>query len=77
MSTLKEELSNGVLSRLDPEEPIFVLRARDALAPKAVEAWIKLAWEFIDKSKRKEATDLLAKMNAWQREHPERVKFPD
>lgn len=77
MATLEEELSHGVLSRLDPEEPIFVLRARDALAPQAVQAWIKLAWEFIDNAKRKEAADLLSKMKEWQTKNPDRVKYPD
>lgn len=44
MGTKREELDKmargeGVLGKADPDEPIFILRAQDALAGELVELW--------------------------------------
>jgi hypothetical protein len=60
------------------DEPVFVIRAADMLAPGAVRAYMNLAREqgmtpaYCDGIKA--AAGVMA---AWQREHPERVKVPD
>lgn len=64
--TLKEELERGVLSRVAEDEPIFVLRAKDQLAEKAIEAWIHYAVvEGVPGKKIAEASLLQTKMIAW------------
>lgn len=58
------------------DEPIFVLRAQDELAPLVVARWIELAKERgtpVDKLT--EAGQLADLMLAWQREHG--AKVPD
>jgi hypothetical protein len=61
------------LDKVKPEEPIFVLRAQDKLAPHLVYMWAKLAKEHgCPLEKVKEAEDCAEAMFAW----PNR-KYPD
>jgi hypothetical protein len=51
MSTAAEEKKGiidgtGILAKVAPDEPIFVLRAQDRLSPFVVSVWIWLAWWF-------------------------------
>ena len=39
MATLEEELKSGVLSKVDPKEPIFVIRAQDQFGPATIRTW--------------------------------------
>lgn len=86
MATKKEELANpnGCLGKAADDEPIFVLRAKDALAPLVVRMWAELA-EYHGQpaennaftAKLEEARELANKMIMWQNEHIKVVKFPD
>lgn len=59
-----------------PNEPLFVLRAQDKLAPWVLATWINLATALgTPRAKLDEATDLLAQMNAWQTKYG--CKVPD
>jgi hypothetical protein len=67
MATKAEELKDGCLSKVAEDEPVFVLRARDKLAPLAVMDWIARA-EMMGVSREKidGAIDLLHKMWVWR-----------
>jgi len=75
----KDEINHpdSCLNKAKDDEPIFVLRAQDAFAPHLVAAWINLAAATLGFSHPKiaEATDLLAQIHGWQRNHGK--KIPD
>lgn len=55
------------------DEPIFVLRAQDLLAPRIVREWVARAMAYgLPEAKAKEALDLAERMEQW----PTR-KYPD
>lgn len=56
------------LQTMDPEEPVFVLRGQDILAPQAVEAWCQLAEDNDVSPSRKvrEARECAEDMTAWE-----------
>jgi hypothetical protein len=65
-------------------EPMFTIRAQDALGPAAVEAWALMAEvaakatgveHLLDQAT--QARDIGDDMRAWQAQHPELVKWPD
>jgi hypothetical protein len=66
------------------DEPRFTIRAQDALAPLAVEAWAAFA-ELAGKAtgvdhlaaQADEAREIARAMRDWQATNPERVKWPD
>lgn len=63
INRLREKMLSG---DLDPEEPIFTLRGRDALAPGVVEFWCALATGFgTPAHKLAEARALAEKMRSW------------
>lgn len=77
----QDELSQAAscLNRAEMDEPIFVLRAHDPLAPGIVRAWAQL-YELLHltdgsaltperKAKAKEAKVLAARMEIWAAEH--------
>jgi hypothetical protein len=75
MATKREELENpdSCLSKAAGNEPLFVLRGQDTLAPLVVEFWAKLAFQKgVPLAKRLEARRLADQMKRW----PER-KVPD
>lgn len=80
MSTKKHELElyaagKGVLGKAADDEPLFILRAQDKLAPIIVEMWAGLAEATVAgdiDAKINEARVLASKMRAW----PNR-KLPD
>ena len=60
------------------DEPLFVLRAQDKIAPYAVRAWASEAESYnCDIDKFEGARTIAAEMCAWQMAHPTRVKRPD
>ena len=64
------------LAKVAEDEPIFVLRAQDKLAPALVSLWSELAeLNGCPREKVSEAFDLSVQMRRWGREH--RSKFPD
>lgn len=73
---LNEELERGVLSRVAADEPLFVLRAKDALAVRAIEKWMEFAEEeAVSADKIAEADNLCGMMEEWQRRNG--TKIPD
>lgn len=66
---------------LDPdfdEEPVFLLRAQDALAPAAIEKWIEQAEVAgVDPAKVKSAKEHLAAVCNWQANNAWKVRRPD
>lgn len=55
------------LAKLKPDEPYFVLRAQDVLAPKSVRDWgARLCVHSPGNQKAGEAFELAGRMDAWQ-----------
>lgn len=54
------------LNRAHPEEPVFVLRAKDPLAAMAVRHWATMAFGRHEADKLKEAEKLADQMDAWR-----------
>jgi hypothetical protein len=76
MGTKKEELESttGCLAKAAPDEPIFVLRAHDELAPDIVRLWAQqAAREGTSEGKCLEALKLADRMEQWQIEHGRKV----
>lgn len=74
--TKREELEKGTLAKVAEDEPLFVLRAKDAAAVHAIQCWIEAAQDLgAPPKKLAEAEGLIAKMKAWQEEHG--TKTPD
>lgn len=72
------EQPDSVWNRTADDEPVFILCGRDILAPEGVALWIARAKAAgVDPRKIKSAIAGLDRMQAWQLEHPERVKTPD
>ena len=68
MATRKENLENpdSCLMKAAPDEPIFVLRAQDSLAPGVVRDWASKARIIgVDAAKVEEAEKCAAAMDAW------------
>jgi hypothetical protein len=65
------------LKKVAPDEPIFVLRAQDKLAPALVALWSNLAQlTGCGQAKVEDARHLSDLMREWQRKTA-RAKFPD
>ena len=76
--TAKEEVEKlSKRAEVNPDEPVFVLVARDITAPKAVRAWANWAEERFAVSPEliEEARELARQMLLWQRSHG--TKTPD
>ena len=70
------EDENSCLNKAAGDEPIFVLRASDELAPKTIMAWVSwLRAQHGDDEKCLGAVDCAAAMEAWQAENG--CKVPD
>ncbi len=78
MATKREEIEamadgHGCLGKAADNEPLFILRAQDVIAPQIVEEWIRVAQGYgTNTAKLDEARQLVMKMRAW----PTR-KIPD
>jgi hypothetical protein len=60
------------------DEPVFILRAQDILAPRVVVRWAHLAEQAnVPLNKVQAALKLAKEMTDWQAKHPSRVKVPD
>lgn len=61
----------------DSDEPCFVIRAQDALSPGAVRDYERRAYRAGLDEVAKGAAAAAEAIEAWQSEHPDRVKKPD
>lgn len=60
------------------DEPIFVLRAQDKLAPDVVDYWsTRAAGRDVDQSAVDSASKCADEMDEWQENNPDKVKLPD
>ncbi len=79
MATKAEETAQGAtgcLAKAADDEPIFVLRAQDALAPMIVKAWAEAALKVgVPVEKIQEAVQLADQMTDWQATN--HTKLPD
>lgn len=82
MATAKEEREaaargEGCLGKAADDEPVFVLRAQDYIAPWAVKSWVShaLATNRVPSAKIEEAMRLCDQMRKWQKTHG--CKAPD
>lgn len=64
----KDELlnANSCLNKAAPDEPVFVLRAKDPLAGMTVRHWATMATGTHEPEKLKEALELAQRMEAWR-----------
>lgn len=71
---MRHSLAQATLDKVGPDEPIFVLRAQDKLAPLVIEVWAAMAAAHLgaDHEKVIAAHDIADAMH----DHPNR-KFPD
>ena len=60
------------LNKAAPDEPIFVLRAKDVLAPMTIRHWATMAYQEHEPEKLKEALSLADQMDQWRAKN-----FPD
>ena len=68
----------GCLGRTALDEPVFILRAQDILAPRVVVRWAHLAEQAgSPQDKVRGALQLAKRMADWQVDNPQRVKVPD
>ena len=78
MAKKSVEIASGCLSRCADDEPVFVLRAHDVTAPRAVRGWVSNALASVRPPKAEklaEALRLADEMEAWQNANG--VKVPD
>lgn len=65
-------------SKVPEDEPTFILRAKDLLAPAVLQDWIESAQHSgVNPDKITHAQEHLEAFEAFQRLHPERCKLPD
>lgn len=93
MSTKANEIQqdDSVWNKAADDEPLFILRATDPLAPHVINVWIAIAsmtdlatrglkdkgTHSINDTKIQSAIDLRNRMIGWQGEYPNKVKMPD
>lgn len=72
----KHELANNssCLNKADPDEPVFVLRAKDHLAAQTVRLWAAMAVGEHEPEKIDEARRLAETMDEW---HGKQPKVPE
>lgn len=75
---MSNESMKRVLQNTQPDEPVFVLCGRDALAPSIIREWAsQAAARGAAHSKTASALVIAEKFEQWQEEHPDLVKVPD
>jgi len=68
----------GCLGRAALDEPVFILRAQDIVAPRVVVRWAHLADQAgAPHAKVQGALELAKQMADWQANNRDRVKVPD
>jgi hypothetical protein len=72
MSTKQDPGEFDCYAKLAPDEPYFVLRAKDPLAPALIELWAEQRRvQYGVYPKLDEAVACAEQMRAWKRQHPE------
>ena len=75
---MSEESMKRVLANTKPDEPVFILCGRDALAPSTIREWASQARARGTAPMKVAGALLIAEnMERWQEEHPDLVKVPD
>lgn len=69
--------AHSCLNKAASDEPIFVLRAKDALAPQAVRLWAAMADGVHEIEKRGEAMGLAEEMDRWRKAQTVPVPAPE
>jgi len=70
--------AEAFLAKVADDEPIFILRAQDRIAPTAVYNWAKVAKQFdCPRAKTDEAMSCHDDMVTWQVRYHDKAKFPD
>lgn len=70
----RDELTHGSIAKADNDEPVFVLRAQDRLAPHIVRLWANTALSHgVHTDKVVEAFDLADQMEAWAKKKGSKV----
>jgi hypothetical protein len=69
----------STLGKIALDEPVFILRANDRVAPGVVRDWAHRARGAgcINLAKIQEAMDQAGRMEEWQAKHPNLMKVPD
>ncbi len=63
----RDELKDGTITRVADDEPVFVLRAKDRLAPDVVRTWaVRAERAGVNRTKVDEALSLAVAMKRWQ-----------
>lgn len=74
----KTKLTEPCLAKAADDEPIWVLRGQDLLAPQIIRSWAASAnARGVNHAKVQTALDDATAMDEWQKAHPDRVKLPD
>jgi hypothetical protein len=60
-----------------PDEPVFIIRAQDAISIAAIVAYAAHARNVGARDVAMEAQDVALQFQAWQFDNPEKVKVPD
>jgi hypothetical protein len=71
----KEELAQptSCMNKAAPDEPVFVLRAKDPFAAQAVRLWAAMAQGHHEDDKLCEAADLADHMDRWRNSQPPKI----
>ncbi len=68
----------GTWLRIPDDEPVFILRGKDLLAPETVYQWVRIAeLNKVNADKVQRAREHMRAMTDFQRDHPARCKLPD
>lgn len=65
--------SRSCLNKADSEEPLFVLRAKDPMAPMAIRHWVTMSLTNHSNEKIVEAIDLAEQMEKWYQQNVPQV----
>jgi hypothetical protein len=66
---LELSLPDSCINRAAPDEPVFVLRAKDPIASSIVRAWALRAKTVHEREKIDEAIELAHSMDSWRLDH--------
>ena len=65
-------------NKIPDDEPVFIIRGKDALAPSTMRAWISMAEKNgVDEDKIRRVTEHLNDVLHFQAKNPDKVKIPD
>ena len=75
---MPKECCKQTWGKIMEDEPVFILRGQDVLAPLILEDWIHFALRWgVNKEKLERAKQHLIDMQKWQEANPGKCKLPD